>query len=153
MAYVVDHSFVTVLPVGQIATTFRDDIQKIKGIFGKTAGAMLGWGWRFSTPTQKDDPFAAFEGQQAPVFSVIGHFGMQNASEPTTNVGAIVQVGTSGSVRLDIWDEGDRRRVRIRRPKDASMKLRGALNTVFNSYRAADRTIKITEQTLRIQKP
>lgn len=147
MSWVVDHSFTTTLPIDHIKTAFRDNIQKTKG-FGKMGRAMLGWGWRFSTPQK--DPFAAPSGPETPAFSVIGHYGMQNASEPSTTVGAIVQVGTSGRIRLDIWDDGNHRRVRIRRPKDASLQVRGALKNVFDSYKAADPKIRITEETLRV---
>lgn len=76
MVTVVEHRIRTKLSTADIGIAFRDYIpQRAPGAIGFTWSRKLAW--RFSTPTEDANPFAAIERQDAPEFRVAAHFSLR----------------------------------------------------------------------------
>lgn len=109
MAKVVEHRIRTRLPTADIGITFRDHIQqRAPGAIGLTWSRKLAW--RFSTPAETENPFAAIERSDEPEFRVVAHFGLRKRPLMASDA----QVAAwDGSILLQVWDNGPYRMARI----------------------------------------
>lgn len=101
MVTVVEHRIRTKLSTADIGIAFRDYIpQRAPGAIGFTWSRKLAW--RFSTPTEDANPFAAIERQDAPEFRVAAHFSLRK--RPILANDAQV-AAWDGSISLDVWEK------------------------------------------------
>jgi hypothetical protein len=141
---VIDYHVVTVLPTREIASAFREGIRSPGGFAGFVGRAMLEWD--FFTPEASTDPFAALEGPKVePTFEVAASYGLRQRRYKT-RFEEIMEAGVGGAVHLSVWDEGDRRRIKLRHAGDLSPASKKSVQAVMDRLAAQDPALRLNSE-------